>query len=315
MNIQNQTASPTPSGLTRALVHSGSVKDIFEDPSVPGTLVFRYSDRFSVFDCGPHPQEIPGMGVALCACSVVSFKAALVVGVRTHFICSLDERTIRVKRYELGGGDEPVRRLPLEFIDRQYLSGSLLRDFLIGKKNPRNYGFSETEPLYEGKLLPWPIHQITTKLEKVDRPLNAAEACTLAEVFPEELAKIWSVIDALNSALALVAKTAGYVRFDGKKEVALDNGRVVIIDAFGNPHEDRFVPANLFLQNRITHHSKEYLRQIFIKNGFYEKVKAARATNAPQPEYPLLSDGEIAEASEMFATVAESFERAAALVL
>lgn len=53
--------------MTRAikdLLHKGSVKDIYSS-SEPGELIFKFSDRYSVFDWGEMPDALEGKGNAL----------------------------------------------------------------------------------------------------------------------------------------------------------------------------------------------------------------------------------------------------------
>ena len=53
------------------LIYEGSVKDIYQDN--PDELVFKFSDRFSVFDWGAMPNEIPSKGEALARMSAAFF--------------------------------------------------------------------------------------------------------------------------------------------------------------------------------------------------------------------------------------------------
>lgn len=291
----------------RIPVHRGSVKNLYEVVGEPDMLDCYHTDHFSMFDRGPHQQTIPDMGESLCACTVASFKIAATLGVPTHFVRKIDSRTIRIRRFALGGtGNNRV--LPLEFIDRQFVAGSLWRDFADGSKDPRDYGFPARDVPAEGTPLRWPIHQITTKREKVDRPLTVEGALRIGGILPEHLARAWSLIDTLNGGLALAARVAGLARLDGKKEVALgENGEIIIVDFCGTPHEDRFALAGPLKSGTVMHCSKEYLRQIFIANGFFARLKAARAAGEPDPDYPDLTPEQIREAATRFRELAQNY--------
>lgn len=39
----------------------------------PGEAIIHFSDRYSVYDFGPLPEEVPGKGAASCAMAVRSF--------------------------------------------------------------------------------------------------------------------------------------------------------------------------------------------------------------------------------------------------
>lgn len=299
------------------IVHTGSVKIIRRDSEK--VLAFEHTDKFSVFDCGPHPQEIPEMGVNLCRMNVSSFKVAQALKIPTHFIAKKDERTIFVREFAtpkdrpLNPGETDVM-LPLEWIDRSHVSGSLRRAFLESKKKPTDYGFRSDDRYIiptEGDPLPFPVHECTTKWEKVDRPLTVKEATVLIGGITEvEWHRSWAIIDRLNGALSLAAKAAGFTRLDGKKELAFSGPKrqIVVIDAFGNPHEDRYAPTLRLEQGEVIHFSKEFLRQLFIKNGFFATVKEARKANQPDPPYLPLPAEDILEASRRFKILADAYE-------
>src|SRR3989344_4614374 len=135
--------------LNWELIHRGSVKEKYRVE--PGKLAFVFSDRFSAFDIGPHPQTIPGKAEAVCACAVRSFKIARQVGVPTHFIEQIDDVTILVKEAQVIT-DRPLSTqdtnyvVPVEWISRFRVAGSIDRDFREGRKMPTDYGFPTDNP-------------------------------------------------------------------------------------------------------------------------------------------------------------------------
>ncbi len=56
------------------LIHRGSVKDIYQVQSVGEALVFKFSDRYSVFDWGEMPDALEGKGKALANMGLAFFK-------------------------------------------------------------------------------------------------------------------------------------------------------------------------------------------------------------------------------------------------
>ena len=67
----------------------GSVKDleIIQEPTELelGSGIFRFSNRYSVFDWGAMPDEIPGKGAALCLMSAFNFEMLEKRGIPTHY--------------------------------------------------------------------------------------------------------------------------------------------------------------------------------------------------------------------------------------
>ncbi len=294
-------------------VYVGSSRDVYRREA--GILEFRFKDTFSVFDVGEHHQTIPGKGAALCASAVQSFKIAQALGIETHFIEQIDAITINVKEFRIL---EPAETdftttgyiLPLEFIDGSYVAGSLGRDMRSGKKKPTDFGFETDEAPQDGTPLFWPEQRYTTKREEFDRPLTPEEARDLAKITTDEEDRIWRIIHRFNAGLSLVASRAGFTRFDGKKECGLGaRRRPVILDTAGTPDEDRFVLTDALREGEIIHYSKEMIREIFIANGYYAKVMAARKAAEPDPEYPDLTTAEIAEVSTRYQQFAEAYTR------
>src|SRR3989344_1155887 len=292
-------------------IYVGSSRDVFRVN--PGILEFKFTDTFSVFDVGIHHQQIPGKAEALCASAVRSFEIAERLGVETHFIEQVNSVAIRVREFRiLEPMDMTVNMtghiLPLEFIDGSHVAGSLGRDFRSGKKKPTDFGFETDEPPKDGTPLHWPEQRYTTKREEYDRPLTSLEARALASIMKEEEERLWRVIHRLNGGLSLVAAMAGFTRFDGKKEAGLGlRRRPVILDTFGTPDEDRFVLTASLRKGEIVHYSKEMIRKIFIANGYYKELMAAREAGKADLPYPDLTKTEIAEVGRRYQQFAEAY--------
>lgn len=62
--------------MKEEILYTGSVKDILAVENDPETLLFRFSDRYSIFDWGEMPDQLPGKGAAL-ACIGHAFFSAL----------------------------------------------------------------------------------------------------------------------------------------------------------------------------------------------------------------------------------------------
>ena len=294
--------------LNWELIHRGSVKEKYRVE--PGKLAFVFSDRFSAFDIGPHPQTIPGKAEAVCACAVRSFKIARQVGVPTHFIEQIDDVTILVKEAQVIT-DRPLSTqdtnyvVPVEWISRFRVAGSIDRDFREGRKMPTDYGFPTDNPPRLGTPFPYPVHQSTTKFERLDREISHEEACAMAGLSPKDAEEYWAMIDRLNGAIGLAVAQTGYAHLDGKMECVMGPDRTkMIADVFGTPDEDRFCPVIELNQGQLVHYSKEHMRQLFIEKGFYKELTEARAAHKPEPPYPFLSAGEITVITNRYTTFA-----------
>ncbi len=244
----------------------GSAKDILVE-SMPegdrmGAGYFIPKDSFSIFDYktrGKWPFDIPHKGIAMAYIINKSFEIAQASGIRTCFIGAGEDR-IKIHVVRVPGRDgfplEPDkveigtknRVVDLEVIFNYYLHprSSLLRDLRSGKKDFRDYGFTEMpqggEVILsaaggEFKLL------YTTKYDKRgDIPLSEEEAKTRSRLTDGQ----WQEgQDAIRRCIPLISKYAeqkNLLRADGKYELFVDSeGHVGLADSFGNPEEDRYL--------------------------------------------------------------------------
>jgi phosphoribosylaminoimidazole-succinocarboxamide synthase len=289
-------------------IKPGSAKDIYRVDKK--SLAFRFNKLFSVFDVGRSKDEIPGKDIALCACAVRSFEIAKQIGVPTHFMEQLDEITIRVKEFKIIT-DRPLTLkdtnyvVPIEWIDRERVAGSIRRSFVDGTKNPEDYGLRKGKIPEEGALFPYPIEHPTTKFEDVDRDITVAEVCRLGGITLKDYDEFWSMIHRLNGAIDLKMFEAGFIKLDGKKECGMGpRRRKMIVDVFGTPDEDR--PSKI-IDGEVIHYSKEYPRQIFIEMGYYNAVNKARKLKRRVPPIPRLLEDQIAEISWRYRQVARAY--------
>ena len=293
------------------LIHRGSVKEKYRVG--PGEIAFVFSNRFSAFDIGPHPQTIPGKAQAVCACAVKSFQIARQVGVPTHFIEQVDDVTILLHGAQVITDHHLTTRdtnyvVPVEWISRFRVAGSIDRDFRQGRKKPTDYGFSTDIPPVLGTPFPYPVHQSTTKFERIDREISQEESRVMAGLSVRDVEEYWAMIDRLNGAIGLVASWAGFVHLDGKMECVMGPDRAkMIADVFGTQDEDRFCPVAQLEKGELVHYGKEYMRQLFIKNGLYKELNEARVAGKPDPSYPPLAPDEVEEITKRYVTFAELY--------
>jgi len=301
-------------GAKFELERRGSSKDIYriDDESIG----FKFTNRYSVFDVGVAPDEILGKAEAVCACAVKSFKIAEAIGIPTHFLEQISSTMIRVRRANIITGrfltwkDENYV-VPDEFIYRLKVAGSIDRDFRAGKKKPEDYGLPAGRIPKIGTSFPYPVHMFTTKFEKLDREISEKEACKISGITLRDMHEYWSMIDRLTSAIALELEKSGFNLVDGKMECLMGKGRQKMIgDVFGTPDEDRFC---IIENGHVEHFSKEFIRQIHIRSGYFEKLKECRRKRQSDIPIPKLTRDQITEASKRYMAIAGAYAYSDAL--
>ena len=267
------------------LIYRGSVKDIYEKGQA---LVFKYSHRYSVFDWGEMPNEIPQKGEALAIMAGLFFEYLKSKNVHSHFMAQESSDAISVKRVDVirplwrngryeytAYATRPQQTLvPLEVIFRFLLGqGNSLEGRL--KKNPaylEDLGL-EAIPNSTHRFSP-PLVEFSTKLEASDRYLTRAEIESLQVVSHEELARIRALTREVATHLETLFASFGVKLWDGKFEYAFGQQRpdgnrdLFLVDSIG-PDELRLTYDGLPL-------SKEFLRQIYTKTPWYDAVKKAK---------------------------------------
>ncbi|KAA8922765.1 phosphoribosylaminoimidazolesuccinocarboxamide synthase [Thermoplasma sp.] len=285
------------------IIASGKVKDVYDDGD---TLIFKFSNRISVFD-KIIPTEIENKGESLCRTSSFWFRYIGDRGIKNHFIEMIDKRTMRVRRYAVPDRVSPGLSgyvIPLEFITRHYVAGSLYDRLKAGDTSPADIGLDHF-PAY-GERLPSPIFEVTTKREKTDRLLGIDEALAISGLSREEYDEIRETILRIDEMMEHEVSKRGLIHADGKKEVALGKEReIVIVDTFGTADEDRFWEKSEYDQGRIVELSKEMVRQYYRSTGYHDRLYDARARRLPEPDIPPLPVDMARKVSDLYRTMYE----------
>ncbi len=289
------------------LIAKGKVKEVHEyDES---TLRFVFTDQISVFD-KVIPSLIPRKGESLCRTSAHWLMVAKELGINTHFIDipapneMLVRRIRRVENLNIPEEERKACIIPLEFICRHYLAGSMWDRVRKGKVDKCVLGI-ESEPEH-GQKIPKPFIELTTKFEEYDRPISEDEAITSFGIRENELAEIKSIILELDSRIGRDVGRHGLIHVDGKKEFGIDeNGKIMLIDTFGTADEDRFWEKDEYERGRLVDMSKEFVRGYYRESGYHESLEKARESGAPEPDIPPLPDDWIAKTGELYARLYE----------
>jgi phosphoribosylaminoimidazole-succinocarboxamide synthase len=289
----------------------GKVKEVYESADDPEILEFKFTDKISVFD-KVIPSIIPNKGETLCRTSGYWFETAVKLGYNTHFIERSGPDRMKVQRvsiisdYSKINSDTTNYLIPLEFIARYYLAGSLYNRVQKGKVKLESLGFSSGSELEYGMQLPEPHFEMTTKLEETDRLLTDEEAIKMAGLTEDEYRELREMVFKVDDKLNEQVRKSGLIHVDGKKEFAFNSSReLMLIDTFGTADEDRFWDAERFEEGEHIELSKEYVRQHYHKTGYYDELEQARTAGSAEPDIPALPEDEIDKVSKLYKNLYE----------
>lgn len=271
--------------MTQNLIYTGSVKDVYSDAD---RLIFSYSDRYSVFDWGQMPDDIPGKGEALASLAASFFEYLQGQGIASHYLGQTRPNAIAVNpvdvlrpawsdgRYDYSAYHaHPVGALvPLEVIFRHALAlGNSLEGRL--KKDPaymRDLGLAQL-PTGAAEFNP-PLVEFSTKLESTDRYVTSSEIEQLDLLSPAELSALRDKTRHIATLLRDMFGKLGVKLWDGKFEFACHAGQYpqrefLLVDSVG-PDELRLTYDGLPL-------SKEFLRQIYTGTAWAQGMRQSKA--------------------------------------
>ena len=287
-------------------VHHGSSKII--RPAGIGLVAFEHTDKWSVFDRGSSPQEIPGFGVSRADCATASFAIARNAGIPTHYDSRPYARTLIVREFSVPGHDPLSGRthgrvLPLEIIWRSTVEGSLLKRLDEGVISPRDLGFAKGVSIRRGVRLPRLFIECTTKFELVDRHVSIEEALDIAQISVGEWEQCTGLIQKLVPLLITAYRDLGFDLMDGKFEMAQHrDGSFLFVDVFGTQDENRIV--------RIIDgepYCKDLLRMhpsIIRWRSELEEVKKEYPDDKSRwPQYPILPESFLSRVARRYRSV------------
>lgn len=266
------------------LIYKGSVKDLYSSGE---TMTFKYSNRYSIFDWGQMPDEIPFKGEALASMAASFFEYLETKNIHSHFKKQISKDEISVQpvkvlrpewiegQYDYSAyADRPTNTLvPLEVIFRRYLGqGNSLEKRL--QKNP--------EYLYDLDLDTMPsagthfepsLVEFSTKLESSDRYLGKNELAEMNIANEVELKNLKLLTQKITHHLQELFEKLSIKLWDGKFEYGFGSEtqgvrELFLVDSIG-PDELRLTYEGLPL-------SKEFLRQIYARSKWAEGVQKSK---------------------------------------
>lgn len=297
------------------LIQVGKVKEVYKVKD-SDELEFRFTDKISVFD-KVIPSMVPRKGESLCRTSAFWFEKGKELGIKSHFIKLTAPDRMRVKKVIVERDMKKITPqstsilVPLEFIARYYVAGSLLDRIKKGKVTNEEVGFPSGHTPKYGEPLPEPLLEATTKLDDVDRPLTNAEAMDLAKLDKNEWDTLWESVLKIDEVIEKEARARGLMHVDGKKEFGFDENRdLMLIDTFGTADEDRFWDVKeLEEKGKMLELSKEAVRQFYRSSGYHKELMDARdagASKDEEPAIPALPQNEIDKIAGLYK---EMYER------
>ncbi len=268
------------------LIRKGKVKEVYVVDE--NTLLFKFTDNISVFD-KIIPSQIPDKGRILCRTAAFWFERISRMDIKNHFI-KCDDNEMLVRRFRILEKPKKMDNnylIPLEFIVRYYLAGSLYERIKRGKADYHQLGFKSL-PAY-GEKLPEPFFEITTKFEKYDRKVNIQEAMKIGGLDKNEIIEIRELIYHIDDMMQKEVGKRNLIHVDGKKEFALGEEReIYVVDTFGTMDEDRWWDMKNYQEGKIVELSKEFVRQYYKEIGYYDKLTYARQLGISEPDIPPL---------------------------
>ncbi|MFA5403536.1 MAG: phosphoribosylaminoimidazolesuccinocarboxamide synthase [Ignavibacteria bacterium] len=262
----------------------GSVKDlkILKEATNKehGIGRFIYSNRYSVFDWGEMPDQIPNKGAAISILGAYFFEKLESMNIPTHYLGLVENdevkklselnnptnimqmKLLRVIKPELLGNKYDYSKyknseggflIPLEVIYRNFLppGSSIFKRLKNGEITPKDIGLDNMpEP---NQKLDKPIYDVSTKLEITDRYMSWNEAQEISGLSNNELCDLKELTKTVNNLISNEFSKIGLVNEDGKIEVGFDlNRNLMVVDVFGTLDECRFTYEGLPVSKEIT---------------------------------------------------------------
>lgn len=277
----------------------------------PGDGILEFTDRYSVYDFGVMPDEIPGKGRASCTMAVTSFGLLRDAGIPTHFVEQVSENAIRIKLLDIdveGRRKEtgPGGMIPLQVVYRNALpkESSVHRRIHAGRLDPSRVP-DRREP---GS--PWlteTMVEFTTKFEETDRFITRDEAAAVGRIGIEDIARIEKQTQQVAAVLTAHCSAVGMELVDGKAEFGLDeDGTPIVIDHVGTPDENRFYQGGVPVCKELLRYLHPGLRDL-VQRSIRDGLPRERWTR-PEPLRPAV----VAATSEVYAALSDVWTSASA---
>ena len=261
--------------LPLPLFKKGKVRDIYD---LGDRLLIVSTDRISAFDV-ILPNGIPHKGEALNRLSAYWFNQTKRI-VHNHIIDVVDPRTVLVEKTQV---------VPIEFVVRGYMYGSLWEKYQKGETNGLPKGLKKADKL------PSPVLTPTTKAE-VGHDVELSKTQVANKIGQKIAKEIEEISLKIYQRAAKTAESNGIIIADTKMEFGCLDKELVLIDELLTPDSSRFWSKDKYKVG-VDQFSfdKQYVRD------YLEKMKWNK-----QPPAPKLPKHIIVETSKKYV---EAYQR------
>ncbi len=294
--------SANVNSMQRKLLMKGKVKEAYD---LGDRLEFRFTDNISVFD-KVIPSQIPFKGETLSREGVYWFDRAEKMGIKTHFLEYLPPAGMLCKKVDILQPGQITSKsknylIPLEWICRWFVAGSLYDRVKEGKISAKDLGYPSGHTVVSGERLPEPFIEVSTKLEKTDRLLKKEEALQISGLSAKEYDDAREMVLKIDEDIGRSVASRGLIHVDGKKELAFDEDRqIMVIDVYGTADEDRFWDKASYEAGKFVDLSKEFVRQHYRQTGYKDQLYGAREAGREEPPIPALPLQVVEETSRIY---------------
>jgi phosphoribosylaminoimidazole-succinocarboxamide synthase len=271
--MQAETVMETK--LPIPMFKKGKVRDVYD---LKDKLLIISTDRISAFDV-VLPNGIPFKGEALNRLSNYWFNTTSDI-VANHVIEVVDPRTVLVKK---------TKPIPIEFVVRGYLYGSLWESYEKGKCPSLRRGLRKAEKLDS------PIMTPTTKAD-VGHDIELSKEAVFGQLGKSLASEVEEVSLRIYEEASKKAESNGIIIADTKFEFGFFRKELMLIDECLTPDSSRFWPKEQYKvgQDQFSY-DKQYVRDYLLGIGWNK-----------QPPAPSLPENVVAETSKKYI---EAYER------
>jgi phosphoribosylaminoimidazole-succinocarboxamide synthase len=186
------------------VVYEGKSKIVYKGET-DGTFIIKYKDSATAGN-GAKKQEFAGKGAVNAKITKILFELFEQSGIETHYIKTIDETTVLVKKAEI---------VQVEVIIRNIAAGS----------------FSARYGIPEGKILPFPTVEHSLKSDALNDPLiNESHILALELASEKELKEMSEKALKINEIMKDFYKKANLTLVDFKLEFGRFENRIILCD-------------------------------------------------------------------------------------
>jgi phosphoribosylaminoimidazole-succinocarboxamide synthase len=210
-------------------VYSGKVRELYENPELPKTILMVATDRVSAFDHILSP-EIPGKGIELTAITDWWLERLPVANQTTdHQVPDeFQGRAVVAKKLEM---------FPIECVVRGYLAGSGFKEY---QQTGAISGVELPAGMQSGDKLPEPIYTPAFKAKQGESDFNISFEKTIELIGEERAEQIRELSLQIFQIASEKALEAGIIIADTKFEFGLDGDVVTLADEVLTPDSSRY---------------------------------------------------------------------------